>query len=86
MFPNARNEKPTTNFNQDIFVLSQKGADESIVRGDASSSEPLNQLATWLSGDRGKLLVRCRLGTPGRYTHTIFSKFAGQTCFPALAG
>ena len=28
MFPNARNEKPTTNFNQDIFFLSQKGADE----------------------------------------------------------
>ena len=72
MFPNARNEKPTTNFNQDIFFLSQKGADESIVRGDASSSEPLNQLATWLSGDRGKLLVRCRLGNPGRYTEGIF--------------
>ena len=67
LFPDARNEKPTTNFNQDIFFLSQKGADESIVRGDASSSELLNQLATWLSGDRGKLLVRCRLGNPGRY-------------------
>ena len=67
MFPNARNEKPTTNFNQDIFFLSQKGADESIVRGDASSSELLNLLTTWLSGGRGKLLVRCRLGNPGRY-------------------
>ena len=52
MFPNARNEKPTTNFNQDIFFLSQKGADESIVRGDASSSEPFSRLTTWLSGDR----------------------------------
>ena len=68
---------------KDIFFLRQKGADESIVRGDASSSEPFSRLTTWLSGDR-------RLGaaweTLGGTLTRFFRKFAGQTCPPALAG